>query len=437
MNLYKTAALLSAAFILLFCSAPNVQAQQNGDGSLYSRFGMGDLFQYHTSQIQGMGGGGTALTSLNYVNLGNPATWSDQQLTRMAGSVLFQGLEISNENGDASRLNSSLLQAFQISFPIKAGKFGAAISYAPYSRVAHRVRQTDTVLDSDPTLINPAAYSISFLGEGGLQKASIGVGYRPSPRFSVGASTDFIFGILSETRITEFNTSALFRTSFRSSTRLAGVSSTIGALFSLPRLLSNQDALSIGMSISTPTSLGGTQTQTVGEGNGQDTLGVALKGDVDLPVRTNLGLSYHANSKWTFVADYTLEPWSSFDSELSIPGFIPGESSFLDDRSRFSMGASFLPSGNPLDPYFKRVGFRLGFYTDTGYIKLSDNQELNTVALTGGISMPTLFPGTRIDLNLEVGRRGSTNQNLVKESFFKFHLNVNIGERWFERRKLG
>ncbi|MFK7846353.1 MAG: hypothetical protein AB8G77_13730 [Rhodothermales bacterium] len=437
MNLYKTAALLSAAFILLICSAPNVQAQQNSDGSLYSRFGIGDLFQYHSAQIQGMGGGGTALTSLNYVNTGNPATWSDQQLTRISGSVLFQGLEIANENGDASRLNSSLLESFQFSFPIKSGKLGAVISYAPYSRVAHRVKQTETVLDNDPTLINPAAYSISFQGKGGLQKASVGIGFRPSPRLSVGASTDFIFGILSETRVTEFNTSDLFRTSFSSSTRLAGVSTTLGALFSVPRLLSNQDALSIGMSISTPTSLAGTQTQTVGEGLGRDTLGVALKGDVDLPIRTNLGLSYHANQKWTFVANYTLEPWSSFDSELSLPGFIPGESSFLDDRSRFSAGASFLPSGNPLDPYFKRVGFRLGFYTDTGYIKLSDNQELNTVALTGGISMPTLFPGTRIDLNLEIGRRGSTNQNLVKESFFKFHLNVNIGERWFERRKLG
>lgn len=433
----KATALLAGAALLLICSSQPVVAQQSGDGSLYSRFGIGNLFDYQTSQIQGMGGGGTALTSLNYVNLGNPATWSDQQLTRLGGSVQFQGLEITNDAGNASRLNSSFLQAFQFSFPLKPGKLGAAIAYAPYSRVAHRVQQNEIEVVDDPTLPIPSAYAISFLGEGGLQKATAGLGYRISRNASIGATVDFLFGILSETRATQFNTGEFVETSFRSSTRLAGASTTLGALFSIPNVLNDQDGVSIGLSISTPTNLGGTQTRTIGEGLAQDTLGVALKGDLELPARTNLGIAYHANAKWTVVANYSLQPWSNFDSELSIPGFIPGESSFLEDRSRFSMGVSLLPSANPLDGYFQRIGYRVGFYTDSGYIKLSDSASLNTVAFTGGLSFPTLFPGTRIDVNFEAGRRGSTNQNLVKESFFKFHINVNIGERWFERRKLG
>lgn len=414
-----------------------VFAQANGDGSLYSRFGLGDLYHFHSSQIQGMGGSGTALTTLNYVNLGNPATFADQQLTRLAGSVQFQDLAISNANGDQSRLNSSQLQAFQFSFPIKPGKLGAAISYTPYSRVAHKVRLPDTQLLEDPTVTTSTSYAITFQGEGGLQKASFGLGYRPSRNISVGAAVDFLFGILRETRLTTFNTSEFQETSFGSSTRLAGANTTLGVLFSKPQLLNNQDALSIGLSISTPASLGGTQTQTFGVDQSADTLGTVSKGDVELPVRTNIGLAYYVGPRLNFVADFTIEPWSNFDSELALPGFIPGETSFLDDRSRFSFGASFQPSNNPLDSYFSRIGYRLGFYTDSGYITLNDSVDLNTLALTGGISLPTMFPGTRIDINLEVGRRGSTNQNLLKESFFKFHVNVNIGERWFERRKLG
>ncbi len=428
---------LVAALVLFFCTTPLAFAQESGDGSLYSRFGIGDLYDFQSSQIQGMGGGGTALTSLNYVNLSNPATWADQQLTRLGGSVQFQGLEASNALGEESRLNSSLLQAFQFSFPLRPGRLGAVVSYVPYSRVAHRVQQAEIGITADPTLGAETAYSISFLGEGGLQKATVGLGFRPSPVFSVGASADFIFGIIGETRATEFNTAEFIRTEFRSSTRLAGFNTTLGALYTIPRLLSNTDALSIGLSISTPAVLSGTQTQTIGEGTSQDTLGVAIKGDLDLPLRANLGLSYHANAKWTFVANYSMERWSDFDSELVIPGFIPGESSFLTDRNRFSIGASFLPSANPLDPYGRRIGYRLGFYTDSGYITLNDNVDLNGFAFTGGVSMPTLFPGTRIDVNLEVGRRGSTRQSLVRESFFKVHINVNIGERWFERRKLG
>ena len=422
---------------LLWSTTHDLKAQQLGDGSLYSRFGVGDLFDFQSSQIQGMGGGGTALTSLNYVNLGNPATWADQQLTRLAGSVLFQGIEISDDTGEASRLNSSQLQAFQFSFPLKPGKLGMAVMYAPYSRVAHRVQRAQVELTDDPTLINPSAYSISFVGSGGLQRAKVGIGYRASRLVSFGAAADFTFGILEEIRNTEFNTGDFIQTSFTNSTRLAGFSATLGALVSIPKVLSNQDAVSIGLSIATPANLDGTQVQTTGSGLAADTLGAKLTGNVTLPVNADIGLSYHANSKWTFVANYSYHPWSNFDSELGIPGYTPGESSFLDDRTRFSLGASFLASGNPLDSYFKRVGYRIGFYTDSGYINLGNNQDLNTVAVTGGVSLPTLFPGTRIDINVELGRRGTTNLNLVKESFFKFHINVNIGERWFERRKLG
>ncbi len=433
----KTALLALLASCMVWVTAIDVQAQQVGDGSLYSRFGVGDLFSFESSQIQGMGGGGTALTSLNYVNMGNPATWSDQQLARLAGSVLFQGIEISDETGEASRLNSSQLQSFQFTFPLKAGKLGAIVSYAPYSRVAHRVQRAQVEVESDPTIINPSAYSISFEGSGGLQQARVGLGYRASRMVSFGLSADFTFGILEERRITDFNTGEFVSTAFTNSTRLAGFSTTLGALFSIPQLLSDQDALSIGLSIATPANLDGTQIRTTGAGLAADTLGTELKGDVTLPLNTNFGLSYHANSKWTIVANYSYNPWSDFESTLAIPGYNPGESSFLDDRSRFSMGASFIASNNPLDSYFKRVGYRLGFYTDSGYINLGNSQDLNSVAVTGGISLPTLFPGTRIDINVELGRRGSTNQNLVKETFFKFHVNVNIGERWFERRKLG
>jgi hypothetical protein len=131
------------------------------------------------------------------------------------------------------------------------------------------------------------------------------------------------------------------------------------------------------------------------------------------------------------------EPWSNFDGELGLPGFVPGISSSFMDRTRISGGIGFQPSVNTLDSYFKRVSYRIGIYVDNGYLSISDNVDLTTLALTGGLSLPTLFPGTHLDLNFELGRRGSADFNFVKESFFKIHINVNIGERWFERRKLG
>lgn len=413
-------------------------AQQNGDGSLYSRFGLGERFHFQSSQIQGMGGGGTALTSLNYVNLGNPATWSDQSLTRIFASVQFQGLQVSDADGDESRLNSSVLQAFQFSFPLRQGKTGVVISYLPLTRMSHNVLGNELSVP-DPTVNNPANYLISFEGRGGLQKGSVGLGYRPSRFVSLGGSLDFIFGILQESRVTEFNTGEFYRTSLDNEIRMAGVSATFGAHVSIPSVLRENDALALGMTVSLPNTLNATQTQTndfFGQGD-VDTLGVATKGEFELPTRTSLGLAYYLDGRWTFVADLSIEPWSQFDGNIPLAGFIPGERSIFEDRSRFSAGISFLPSSNLLDSYFKRVGYRLGFYVDSGYIRVAQESEFDTIAFTSGISLPTLFPGTRIDVNFEIGRRGMTDFNLVKETFYKFHVNVNIGERWFERRKLG
>ena len=411
-------------------------AQQNGDGSLYSRFGLGERFTFHSSLVQGMGGGGTALTSLTHVNLNNPATWSDQSLTRIGAGVQFQGLQIAGADGNESRLNSSLLEFFQFSFPLRPGKTGIVIAYVPYTRMAHKVQQSEVPVPA-PTLDVPAAYSISFEGQGGLQKAVVGLGYRPSRYVSLGASIDFLFGIIRETRVTAFNTGDFERTALNNSTRMAGVSGMLGGHFSIPNVLRENDALAFGISASLPASLNATRTVTIGESLNQDTLGVALEGDFDIPFHLNAGLAYYLDGRWTFVADYTFEPWDDFDGTLPLAGFVPGERSVFENRSRFSAGISFLPSVNPLESYFKRIGLRAGFYIDSGYINLTDQESFDTMALTSGISLPTLFPGTYIDINFEIGRRGMTDFNLVRETFYRFHLNVNIGERWFEKRKLG
>ncbi|MBX2818845.1 MAG: outer membrane protein transport protein [Rhodothermaceae bacterium] len=453
MNLYRSTQMIVSMLqpkrvfvvaLLLIFSPIVAFAQQNADGSAYSRFGIGELFSYSTSQIQALGGGGTALTSFNYVNLSNPATWADQSLTRLTTGVQFQGIELSNGSGNESRLNSSMLQAFQFSFPIRRGKLGASIAFTPYSRVAHTVPQEPVSIQGE--LQDPTSYVINFEGQGGIQQATIGLGFRPASRVSFGLSANFLFGIIEEVRRTEVFSDdgatdpllSFSQTIFNKETKLSGFTSTAGALVTLPGVLSDKDALSIGASISFPTSLTGTRSRTFGTDPDQlETIGDETKGDIDLPLRTNLGLSYHPNRSWIILADLTLEPWSSFDSELDLPGFVPQGASSFKDRTRFSLGVDFQPSSNVLDSYFRRVALRFGYYYDTGYIDVVQNTSVNTSAFTGGVSLPTLFPGTRIDLNLEVGRRGMTDFGLVRETFYKIHINVNIGERWFERRKLG
>jgi len=83
------------------------------------------------------------------------------------------------------------------------------------------------------------------------------------------------------------------------------------------------------------------------------------------------------------------------------------------------------------------MAYRAGIYTDASYVSPDPSERIRSVGVTAGLSIPTAIPGTTIDLNIDVGRRGTTSNGLVEDRYFRFGLNINFGERWFDRIPLG
>ena len=422
-------------FLCLF--SLTVHAQSSSDGSIYSRFGLGERWTFNSSQLQGMGGGGTGLQTFQNLNLSNPASWSSQVLTRVAVGMRYEGLEASDASNQTSRLSSGVLNGVQISFPLKPNKLGVGIGFLPYSRVSYRVENAGQ-LTPDPALEDTSSYLLKYKGNGGLQRIVGGMGYKFNRNLSLGVNADFIFGIIEESQRTTFFNSAFQESNLRNATRLSGITATIGALGWFPNILDAEDALSVGVSFTLPTTLTGTRVETLGEAESADTLGGELSGNTHLPMNLGVGVAYTRGSKWTILADARFEPWSRFDSDYTFPGFTPGHSSTFEDRVRLSAGFEFLPAGgNLLASYIKRVAYRFGFYYDTSYTRPVRDVTIRTYAVTGGLSLPTLVPGTRLDINLEVGTRGTTDNGLVRDMFYRVGATLNFGELWFSKRKLG
>lgn len=424
-------------FGLLLLATTPAHAQKNSDGSLYSHYGIGLLQSFGSSQVEAMGGAGIGLRSLSNTNYENPAAWSDQVLTRAALGINYQGIAFTDAQDNESRLTSGALNAIQFSFPILPLKLGAALAFQPYTRTSFRVEEEGYVR-TDPSLPDSSRYLVDREGRGGLQQVMGGIGYRLRPDLSVGANVSFIFGILEDARRTHFPNEPLFKeTDFVTATRLAGVTGRFGVLYSPRRVFSDQDELTVGLTFTLPATLHGTRVQTLGESLDVDTLGTRATGSVDLPFGAGLGAAYRFDSRWTVVADAQYQPWSSFSSAFAFPGYTPGETNTFKDRIRAGAGFEFLPAGNDLlATYFERVAYRLGFYFDQLYVSPVNEVDLRTLAVTGGLSLPALLPGTYIDLNVTVGTQGTTDNGLVRDRFYKLTATVNIGERWFQRQKL-
>lgn len=439
-----------ALTLLLLLSSVPVQAQSNGNGSFYSRFGLGTLTEFSSSQSEALGGGGYALRSLNYNPTANPALWSDQIFTRLSAGGAYESVTASTSDGASGRLVSGTLEGIQVSFPLYDRTLGVGLSFQPYTQHNYRVRQQARLpVSTSPDTTVDVPYHVDFQGNGGLHVVRGGVGARITDFFRLGASLDFVFGLIERQRRTEFNQSALRNVTLTDATRLTGVSGTLGGHLALSNVFREDDAFSIGGSLALSNTLSGTRVLTLGENRDvrPDTLETStgassLEGGVTLPWRSRLGLAYQPNGRWTFTADGLYEPWSQFSSTFDSPRPFPhqfpvGGTETLTNRWRLSAGMEVVPAGEEqLSGFFARTAYRLGALTEHLYVRPRENGSVRMHALTGGLSLPTSLSGTRIDLTLRVGTRGTSSSDGVRDNVYGIALHVNFGERWFQQRKL-
>ena len=422
-------------------------AQSTGDGSIYSRFGIGVLNTFSSSQTQAMGGGGYALRSLNYNPASNPALWSDQVYTRFNIGANLQTIDASDASGTSSQLAGGTLESLQFSFPLYERQVGVGIAFQPYSLSNYQTQNAGQV-PTGAFRSDTLNYQVNFEGIGGLQLLRGGLGGRINEWLRVGGSVDVIFGILESQRTTNLRRPGAIGpgTGIRNAvltdgTRLAGVTGTVGSHLAFADVLSSDDALSVGVSFTFPTILRGERVRTIDESLSRDTLGTK-DGDMTIPWELRTGVAYQPDERWTIVADGLFAPWSTADSDFESVGnnlapFPIGGTETLTDRWRVSAGAEVVPAGDDtFAGFLARTGYRLGAYAERLNVRPDQQTNINVLAATGGVSMPTSLAGTRIDLNVSVGTRGTTDANLVRDTFYRFSLHMSIGERWFQERKL-
>lgn len=422
--------------VLMALLAGTSHAQNSNDGSVYSRFGLGQRHTFMSAKSQAMGGGGYALSSSLYPNPMNPASLSDQILTRFAGGLSYESITTSADGFSSGRLASGSLSGVHMTFPLLASRLGLGVSIAPWTRVSYRI-QDISVVNPDPSVAESASIINEFSGNGGLYELSSGLGYRIGSRLSVGARASLIFGILEEAKSLRFNDSRFVDRTIRESTQLRGGNATFGVRYNVPGMPEGMGLL-IGSTVTLPTLLDGERSSALTTSVGRDTLGTTTKGDIRIPLQAGGGIAFQPSRRWTVLADVTWEEWTAMESDFALPGIPLSGQNGLSDRLRLSSGVEFWPAASrPFASYGARIAYRLGVYSDRAYASPDPDTIIRSVGVTGGLSLPSLIPGTTIDFNVDVGQRGQPSDGLVKDRYVRFGLNINFGERWFNRLPLG
>jgi hypothetical protein len=422
-NRCKSRFYLSVLFLSLYCSL----SAQTIITSPYSRYGIGDLTANANAWNFSMGGTSVAMRSPYHINFLNPASYTAFDSTSFVfeGGIIFNYVTLKTDLQSASRTYASV-GYLTFGFPVTKW-WRTTLGLLPYSNVGYNVSTND---------ILPQVGSVSriYSGSGGINRFLWGNGFKLTRNLSIGINASYLFGSIIREAASTFPDSA-FYLNFRQDNNItvSGFYFDYGIQYTAK--LKKDLRLTAGAIFGTNTRVNArtdyfatTYFSSSGTDYPKDTIQSesGVHGTITIPFMYGFGLSFEKPDKWLIGADYRWQNWKSYQAF--------GVNDSLVNSYQVNAGVELVPDISNYTNYLKRVRYRMGLMYNSTYLLLRQ-KHLNEYAVSLGFGLPIRGMKTGINLSAELGTRGTTQSNLIKETFFNFVVGFSIYERWFVKRK--
>lgn len=422
-NLHKIGFLTAIIFALV----SGVFAQSD-IATPYSRFGLGSISKNKVNTaLQAMGGISNAIDGPYLINTSNPAAYAEMDsLTFLfdAGfyvkTVTYRTSNISEKGSNAS------FDYFDLGFSVtKWWKMGVGI--APYSN-----RQYSSISNYD--YIYP--YVIDYEGSGGLNKGYWANGFKICKNLSLGAKMNYLFGNVVDETTLYFPDYVYFHNErCTNNLRFSDLSFDLGLIYK--QKLKNDYQIAFGLTYSLPARFKAHQdiyirTMLKGYNTSSETASDTIlyktgeRVNVDYPQSICGGVSLRKGDRWLIGIDFNWSNWAAFRMD--------GHNDSLQNAWNIAIGGSYTPYHTTVSNYFRTVTYRAGFHYDQTYLNIY-GESINKYGVTFGFGFPIPRAMTSLNVAFEVGKMGTIQKNLVKESYFNISFGISIRDRWFVKRR--
>ena len=417
--------IFSKLFIFSILFVGSYSYAQTTANSPYSQFGLGHILNNSSAIETAMGGITNGLRFEDAINSQNPASYNALKYTTFAVGVFGSSTTLQNSTGIGYRNNASL-SYLKIGFPISK-KWGASFGLVPVTGMGYDSKTLTTTADTP-------VYQV-YKGNGGLSKFYIGTSVEIIKGLSIGVNATYLFGNINKTKANEFPDSLKFQNIRQTnSTYIGSMFLNYGIQYTMP--LDDDKTLTIGFSGNPTSSLSATENTlgvryTYGPFKNEvvtDTVEQSKDktGRIVFPMFNSFGFSIAKEYKWKVGADISLGQWSNLE--------VFGKNQNLKNSMNIAVGGMIIPNHNAVGNYFKLLEYRAGLNYYNSYIDIG-GQEINQISATFGMGLPLPKTASKINLALEVGKRGTMNNGLIEEDFVSIHAGFNFCDRWFVRRK--
>ena len=416
-------------FISLMFSAYGFSQKTNS--SPYSFFGIGDQVKLKSVEEISMGQIGGTLDGEYRLSLTNPASYADLKLT----TYVFSGgstINTINDGNDKQTSSATSLNYIALGIPIKTNQ-GLAFGLQLNTSVGYSLldKRFDNV-NGENTLVETTKLS----GDGGTNRVFLGYAYHFPFNLNLGVEAAYIFGGI-ENSILNRRLDVQLATKSEAISYVNGFSYKFGAQYT--RNLKNNLKLLFGVSASLSNTLnekGDIYLSTVEsiEGGGtvidRDTIS-NYKARIESPLKSVLSAGIGKNNKWFVGTEFTFQNAIRFKNGL----YNETTNYYYDKSSTFAIGGFYIPKHNSITSYWNRVTYRAGFnYKTLGLV--INNTQIKESGISFGVSLPLGVRISNVNIGLEFGKRGTNKNNLVKENYYNFRLNLSLNDKWFNKRKI-
>jgi len=393
---------------------------QNNISSPYTRYGYGSIVEGGYGQTSQMGGLMSGMRSAYFTNPSNPASYTAIDSLNFRIEVGAScSMDSYTDGKDSHKGLTGNMEYLAMQFPVKK-LMALSLGLRPYSRVGYEnsFQVTERTNLTQDTLSAGHTYE----GEGGINQVYLGMGFKIFQNLSVGANLMYHFGSIEHNSAIIFDKGYIYPSSQKQKIRVNDFCVNLGAQGSFK--LGEERFVTIGATYQFKSELKAEASKTI---IASDTTVLNYDNKFDTPASLGIGFVYHFNRRVLAGFDYKRTAWSDIRFFDEKP---------FEDVNRFAWGVQYQPDKNGRK-YYQRMYYRCGLNVSKSYYKVN-KEELGKMAVDAGFGFPLkkgLNP-TVINVGLEYGKTGSSDDGLIKERYFKGTINVTINERWFVKRKL-
>lgn len=411
--------------IVLFTSINSFA--QSRTSSPYSFFGLGQQTFKGTIENRSMGSMLTYVDSV-HINLRNPAAYANLRVTTYSLGAVHSKTWASTEAESAS-FDATTIEYVSIGIPVgRKAAFGFGL--VPFNSVGYEIGNVTETLYS------------RFTGEGSINRAYVGLGYKITPELSIGGEFRYNFG--QETNSSSVAVGGVqFGTNEVNETDFSGASFNFGLHYQ--KMISEELELQASAVYSPQSNLNAKNERTlstfsVGPNLIENTVNTREselgEQELKLPSELTFGLTIGKPRKWNLGAEYSTRGTSAITSR----SFAPAGTVFKDADS-YRAGGFYIPNYNSITSYWDRVVFRGGIRYEELGLELSGNginsSDINEFGISFGLGLPI---GRRngfsnANIGVEFGQRGTQDAGLIRERFVNLSIGLSLNDVWFIKRK--